>query len=1037
MLQLKNIKKDYKVADTTVHALKGISLAFRRNEFVSVLGASGCGKTTLLNIIGGLDHYTSGDLIIEGTSTKDYSGGDWDTYRNHRIGFVFQTYNLIPHQTVLGNVELALTLSGVSKAERRERATEALKRVGLGGEIHKKPNQLSGGQMQRVAIARALVNEPEILLADEPTGALDTKTSVQIMDLIKEIAGERLVIMVTHNPELAKNYSTRIVELKDGLVISDSNPYTPEEEEAEVADHFRYGDSAVYGGNTKTIVLTGKGFGLEQGEVTIGGKPAKVLYWSDIRVDVALPAGVYGRAQVVIKDCRGNINNGLCDIPAPEGETEETLSSGGKKPKYKKKQSSMSYLTAFALSGKNLLTKKGRTLITSIAGSIGIISVCLVLALSSGFNNYIAQTEEDMLSYYPVEVNEASIDLTSLMTSFMGGTTSLELDKIDDKVYVNSLLTNLALGATTTNDINQGDFKPKGYDMEYDSYLGYVKDMPSEYYNAIQYNYGVSLSANLFTDIVIGSSTTSSMYYSTGTSLDNTSDQVMSLAAIKAYYSNTLSKASTVYAALAYYVSYLGDVVSIMPGTSSQDLQDGVFMDYVLSQYDVIAGDVETSGSDAANQIILVVGSDNDITDLTLAQLGLISEEDFLSMFLNADESETLSYDYDEIIGKKYTLYYNDAVYTKNDSYDGESGYAYNYVNSYDSVGGTKYYAYDFDDNGQFTGLSQENYLSQGWKADNSLEASEDEGIELEISAIVRLKDGLSYGCLESGLNFTESLVDSYIQKNMQSSIVNYIKANQSKLTAASIGTVSYTLSTTAYNEYFSDGYTTTDAALRALGGDDTPESIDFYAIDFDSKEKLLDYLDGWNTIAAEQQAIWKAAHNTTSLSYTDLSTGETVDYDGPTEITYSDTVGTLMGMVNTILNAVTYVLVAFTAISLIVSTVMIGVITYVSVVERTKEIGVLRSIGARKKDIRHVFNAETFIIGLISGLIGVGVAYLLQIVINLILTPLTGISGLAALPVLDAVIMVIISVVLTLISGLIPASAAAKKDPVVCLRSE
>lgn len=967
MLQLKDIKKDYYVADTTVHALQGINLSFRRNEFVSVLGASGCGKTTLLNIIGGLDHYTSGDLIIDGTSTKDYKDGDWDTYRNHRIGFVFQTYNLIPHQTVLGNVELALTLSGVSKKERRQRAEEALKRVGLGDEINKKPNQLSGGQMQRVAIARALVNEPEILLADEPTGALDTKTSVQIMDLIKEIAGERLVIMVTHNPELARDYSTRIVELKDGCVISDSNPYSPEEEEAECAEHKQSNAAAE------------ESLQQEQPE------------------------------------------------PAQKGVLR------------KKKHSSMSYLTAFALSGKNLLTKKARTLITSIAGSIGIISVCLVLALSSGFNSYIKQTEEDMLSYYPVEVNEASIDLTSLMTSFMGGGTGLDLDQIDDKVYVNSLLTNLALGATTTNDINQGDFYSKGYDIGYDSYLDYVQAMPAKYYNAIQYDYGISLTANLFTDVVIGSSTTSSMYYSTDTSGSYSSDQVMSLAAIKSYYSNTLSTASTVYAALAYYVSYLGNVVSVMPGTSSQDLQNGTFMDYVLSQYEVLAGNVSTSGSSAANQIILVVGSDNDVSDLTLAQLGLISEEDFLAMFINASDEDAdikTEYDYDEIVGKKYTLYYNDAVYTENEDYDGDNGYAYNYLSSYDSDEGVKYYAYNFNDDGSFAGLSQENYLSQGWKSDNSLEADEDEGIELEITAIVKLKDGLSYGCLESGLNFTESLVDSYIQKNMQSSIVNYIKANESKLTASSLSSISYTLSSKAQTEYFSDGYSTIESALRALGGDDTPEAIDFYAIDFDSKSDMLEYLDGWNNIVEEQETLWKTAHNTTSLTYTNEN-GETVEYDGPTEIFYSDTVGTLMSMVDTILNAITYVLVAFTAISLVVSTVMIGVITYVSVVERTKEIGVLRSIGARKKDIRHVFNAESFIIGLAAGLIGIIVAYLFQLLINVILVALTGISGLAALPFWQAIIMVVVSVVLTLISGLIPASAAAKKDPVVCLRSE
>ncbi|MCD8309390.1 MAG: ABC transporter ATP-binding protein/permease [Clostridia bacterium] len=953
MLQLKDIKKDYYVADTTVHALQGINLSFRRNEFVSVLGASGCGKTTLLNIIGGLDHYTSGDLIIDGTSTKDYKDGDWDTYRNHRIGFVFQTYNLIPHQTVLGNVELALTLSGVSKKERRQRAEEALKRVGLGNEINKKPNQLSGGQMQRVAIARALVNEPEILLADEPTGALDTKTSVQIMDLIKEIAGERLVIMVTHNPELARDYSTRIVELKDGCVISDSNPYSPEEEEAECAEHKQSNAAAE------------ESLQQEQPE------------------------------------------------PAQKGVLR------------KKKHSSMSYLTAFALSGKNLLTKKARTLITSIAGSIGIISVCLVLALSSGFNSYIKQTEEDMLSYYPVEISETALDLTSLMSGFMGGGSGLDLDEIDDKVYVNSFLTQLALGLTTSNDINQGNFNANGYNFGYDSYLEYLEAMPDEYYNAIHYEYGVTLTANLFTSINIGSESTSTIYsFPQNEDGSYGFDQVMSLASIKSYYSNTLAKFSTIYGQLASFVSYLGDVVSVMPGTASTNLENGTFGDYVLSQYDVLAGEIYTSGSDVANQAVLVVGSDNDVTDLTLAQLGLISQEDFLAMFLDADSGESLDYDYDEILGKEYTLYFNDAIYTDNTDNASGSGYAYDYVSS------DKYYSYDIDTTSGTVSAAHHDFLSQGWKDDNSLEADSAEGVELEITAIVKLKDGLSYGCLTSGLNLTEKLIEEYIDANKGSGIVNYINNNVDKYLTAG-----YPVSSVASSDgYFSDGYTSYYSAVRALGGNNEPESIQIYAIDFDSKNDMLDYIDGWNDIVEEQKAVWINTYGSLDNANAD---GLTYSEVGPTEITYSDTVGTLMGMVDTILNAVTYVLVAFTAISLVVSTVMIGVITYVSVVERTKEIGVLRSIGARKKDIRHVFNAESFIIGLAAGLIGIIVAYLFQLLINVILVALTGISGLAALPFWQAIIMVVVSVVLTLISGLIPASAAAKKDPVVCLRSE
>ncbi len=558
MLQLCNIKKDYKVGDSTVAALKGISLSFRRNEFVSVLGASGCGKTTLLNIIGGLDQYTSGDLIIEGISTKDYSDGDWDTYRNHRIGFVFQTYNLIPHQTILGNVELALTLSGVSPKERKERAAEALRRVGLGNELNKRPNQLSGGQMQRVAIARALVNNPEILLADEPTGALDTNTSVQIMDLIKEIAGERLVIMVTHNPELAYKYSSRIVELKDGLVVSDSNPYSSEEEEAEVKEH---------------------------------------------------------RAQLAAESADESGSGENTRDLSPR-EQKKAQKAAARAAAYKTRHSSMSYFTAFVLSGKNLLTKKARTLITAIAGSIGIISVCLVLALSSGFNNYIGQTEEDMLSYYPVTVSETSLDLNSAMASFMSGSTSnIEIDKIEDKVYVNSFLSQLAQGMTTTNDLTDGNVANiNGQDM---TYLEYLDAMPEELYNAIMYSYGVSISANLFTDVEIGSESTSEDVSAAGTPMH------MSLESLREYYTYLLTYRAEEFSNLTQFVRYFTDVVSVMPDSDMNEEGFSWETSYVNSQYDLIAGDFPES----SDEVVLVVGEDNDVIDLTLVQLGFMTEE--------------------------------------------------------------------------------------------------------------------------------------------------------------------------------------------------------------------------------------------------------------------------------------------------------------------------------------------------------------------------------------------------------------------------
>ena len=932
MLQLRNIKKDYKVGDSTVAALKGVSLSFRRNEFVSILGASGCGKTTLLNIIGGLDHYTSGDLIIEGISTKDYKDGDWDTYRNHRIGFVFQTYNLIPHQTVLSNVELALTLSGVSPKERKARATEALRCVGLESELNKKPNQLSGGQMQRVAIARALVNNPEILLADEPTGALDTNTSVQIMDLIKEIAGERLVIMVTHNPELAYKYSSRIVELKDGLVVSDSAPYSREEEEEEVARHKAAVD--------------------EQTAVEPGKKDDKAA----------------SRAAV-----------------------------------YKKKHSSMSLLTAFALSGKNLLTKKTRTLITSIAGSIGIISVCLVLALSSGFNSYIRQTEEDMLSYYPVEVSETSVDLTSAMSSFMSGSTSnIDLDEIDNKVYVNSFLSQLAQGMTTQNDLTEDNVA--NIDGQEMNYLEYLEAMPEELYNAIMYSYGVSMSGNLFTDVEIGSETTGI----------EPRDAHLSLDALREYYTYILTTAADEYSNLTQFVQFFTEVVNVMPGTSG-DFSDEDFGSYVKSQYEIIAGDFPQS----SDEIVLVVGEQNDVIDLTLVQLGFLDETRFLDLFISAedgvDDSEPDSIPFDEIIGREYTLYYNDALYKQS---DGE--YEYQYT------------GYNIAEPGENAGLVES--------------AQDGDYITLKISGILRLQEGLTYGCLTSGLNFTEQLVLEYIEKNMQSDIVNSINSlgNANEMSAMAgeqtiANWVENLLSgglvpqrvTAKYSSQ--SGFTSSDLEeiVRELGGNNRPSTVSLYARDFDTKEDLLAYLDGWNDAVSAARQDYEL--NGANSVYAD----ENGEYAGPTEINYSDTVGTLMGMVNTILDAITYVLIAFTAISLVVSTVMIGVITYVSVVERTKEIGILRSIGARKRDIRHVFNAETFIIGLFAGLIGVIVAYLLQLLINVILTPLTGISGLAALPIWQAAIMLCVSIVLTLISGLIPASSAANKDPVIALRTE
>ncbi|MGN0822888.1 MAG: ABC transporter ATP-binding protein, partial [Candidatus Gallimonas sp.] len=777
MLRLSKIKKDYRVADSTVHALKGIDLEFRRNEFVCILGQSGCGKTTLLNIIGGLDQYTSGDLIIDGKSTKAFTDRDWDVYRNHRIGFIFQSYNLIPHQTVLGNVEIALTIAGIGKAERRERAKKALERVGLQDHLNKRPNQLSGGQMQRVAIARALVNNPSILLADEPTGALDSATSVQIMDLIREIAGERLVIMVTHNPELAEQYASRIVRLKDGQVESDSNPYDGTEERLRKRE------------------------AVEKRREEWKANP-------------------------------------------------ELRKSAKKKFKANRKKSqkaSMGFFTALALSARNLLTKKGRTIVTSVAGSIGIISVCLVLALSNGFHNYIIRTEEDMLSFYPVEITENAFDMTSILAGMQSKDEMPDLEQIGDKVYVNSFLTGIAQGMTVTNDITKG-------------YVDYIEATDSKLYNAIQYDYGTVLTDNLATSVVVGESS------------DNTETKYMSLSNLKQFYINELTQKASEYGQLAYMVDYLGGVVHRMPDTS--DVSDAAFGDYILSQYDVIAGEFPK----AENEAVLVVGGNNDVTDLTLAQLGFISEPDFLSLFSlgeNAEEGSEQAYmrvEFQEILDKSFVLLYNDAVYRRT---DGTTGYAFDYQGTFDD-----------------------------------LNFSESDGVHVKVSGILRLKDGLTYGCLKSGLNLTEALVDDYIEQNMTSELVRWMNDDANKLNLG--GKYSFYRSPAErLNEYYQSGKTIIDnldqeikdqlptflrtllensyiaiyenqqtQALRSVGGSHEVAGIFIYAKDFDTKDALLARLDAWNN-----------------------------DHEEGEQITYTDRVGLLMSIMQTMLDAITYVL--------------------------------------------------------------------------------------------------------------------------------
>ena len=933
MLKLINIKKDYVVADSKVAALKGITINFRANEFVSILGPSGCGKTTMLNIIGGLDKYTSGDLVINGVSTKKYNDRNWDVYRNHRIGFIFQSYNLIPHQTVLENVELALTIAGLEKTERIKKAKVALDKVGLSDQYYKKPNQLSGGQCQRVAIARALVNEPDILLADEPTGALDTQTSVQIMDLIKQISSEKLVIMVTHNPDLANKYSTRIVNLLDGEICNDSNPCSDKEEQEE----------------------------LERIE-----KDKKIIEEVDINI--------------------------------PE-----------KKKKTKKEKAKMSYWTAFKLSARNLMSKFKRTLMVGLAGSIGIIGVSCVLAISSGITDYIDTMQEDMLSGNPITITETTYDLNAMMGS-MSDFEQTEIVIKEGIVSVRSILESLAERAETmesimvSNDINQ-------------DYLDYLESIPKEYLEEISYNYGVDVSNNIYTDF---------------SDRKNGDSKQTSLSVIKTIYSSMLK--NTEYGEMS-------SLIATLQQAFSQSLSNE---EYILEQYDLKAGKVAKE----KNEIMIVINKDSQLADLTLAQLGYYTQEEFLNMaFKSFDEEkykEELNkeeFSFEELLGKKFYYYPNNTVFNKN-----TINIPANPITGAEASTVTQFtynpYADEFTDN----------------------------GIELKVVGILQPKDQMNYGSLSNGFYYTKELTKYILEVNKNSEIASYIRDDnqgkdiQSGQYSTAFGTTDFGI--TYKYEYIKDldtfeketnvtgyigsssmasimsgmmsgmmggssggttGGTTGQSApsiytlsLRQVGGAELPSSISIYPVDFELKEHVLDYLNDWND---EEKDI--------------TLNGKLFEKGTRSRITYTDTLSIVISMINTMIDVVTTALVIFTAISLVVSTVMIGIITYVSVVERTKEIGVIRSLGGSKKDVGHLFNAETFIIGLVAGLLGIGITYLLSMVANVIIGNLTGIYTLAALRPIQAIIMVVISVLLTSISGLTPAKAAARLDPVNALRSE
>lgn len=927
MLRLSGITKNYKVAGGEIKVLKGMDIAFRQNEFVSILGPSGCGKTTTLNIIGGLDKYTSGDLIIAGKSTKNFTDRDWDVYRNRRIGFIFQSYNLIPHQTVLGNVEIALTISGVSKEERVRRSISALDKVGLKGEYYKRPNQLSGGQCQRVAIARALVNEPDILLADEPTGALDSKTSIQIMDLIKEISKEKLVIMVTHNSEIAEKYSTRIVRLIDGEIVEDTNPFTASEEIDEVNEF-----------------------------------------------------------NATAKD----------DV--------QPVKKKGKKPKAK-----MSWWTAFKLSARNLLTKRGRTIMTSVAGSIGIIGISAVLAVSSGVHGFIASMQDDMLSGNPITIEESGYDFSSLIEG-LSFEKKAELIKQEGYVNVDSMIEYLAKqyehmnSFKVTNEINE-------------DYIQYIKEMPAEY-GTVKLDYEIDVTNNIYS----------------GFNITSSKSETVSLSGIRARFTSILKR--TQFSEQSSLISSLDDIFM-------QSISDS---EYILSQYDIVDGGRLATEKD---EIMLVLNNDQALTDLTLAQLGYFSQEEFMDLIYRVDEDKENDpesykdkFSFEELKEKTFVWYSNDIVYNENPS-------------GTDPFGNTVPFTY----NDSYT--DSDKFNTAGTEEDN------EDKIDLKIVGILKPKENISYGCLEAGIYYTEALTEHMIKKNKDSAVVNYMKDEATAIdsyggmvvvkeefkTPTYDGSVPVSLSgssiiTYDYLYYYEDyetpiraktmvgklnsfssilsnmmgsGTTGGDSyslSRRELGGEELASKISVYPSDFEWKNKVTEYLDRWN-------------------EEVDITVGnKTLSYSERTEITYSDTLSLIISMINTMIDVITYALIAFTSLSLVVSCVMIAIITYVSVVERVKEIGVIRSLGGRKKDVSNLFNAETLILGATSGLIGIGFTYVLSAIVNVIVNSAAGFS-IMALPFTSALIMIALSIGLTVLSGLIPARKAAHQDPVVALRTE
>ena len=855
MLQCKNIIKDYVSGDEIVHALKGVSLSFREHEFVSILGQSGCGKTTFLNIIGGLDHYTSGDLIINGKSTKDYSDKDWDTYRNHQVGFVFQSYNLIMHQSVLSNVELALTLTGVNKEERRKRAIEALNKVGLSDQIHKKPTQMSGGQMQRVAIARAIVNNPDIILADEPTGALDSATSVQIMEILKEISKDKLVIMVTHNPQLADEYSSRIIRLKDGSLVSDSNPFNEQE----------------------------------------------------MNVDMSVL-----------------------------------------------KRPGMSFKMACSLSLNNLMTKKARTFLTSFAGSIGIIGIALIMSLSHGMQSYIDQMENDTMASYPIEIQANSSDMSTLMTTMMGMKKKTEEHK-DSKIYSRPYVEDVLESLSSSKKNNLSAFK------------SYIESSKGKEFRktakAIEYDYNLNLQ-------VYNENTDSGL--------------------VQVSPNGLLDKLG------------MSDMMSIQSQfmDSSAMTNDQVWLSLPESkklrddEYQLVEGKWPTN----YNEVVLEVDENNEITDYALYSLGLLDQDELVKNYQKILNGETdkisktnlKSYSVDDILNLKFRLVLNSDLYQKV--------------------------------NGLWINQSEnESYMKDVVS----------KSPEINVVGIIKPSDSTVSQPTMGGVYYTKAMEEYVTSKTENAQIVKEQKTNpniniftqaefasgqkmsMSNLTneqMMQLSSMSQEELMNYMNTYNENINATYDSNLTKLGVVDysTPTKISLYASSFDGKEKLSDLITSYNKKQTKSNVI-----------------------------TYNDFIGAMLSSVTSVVNIISYVLIAFVSVSLIVSSIMIGIITYISVLERTKEIGILRSIGASKKDITRVFNAETFIIGLISGVLGILITLVLNIPICMVVENMTGVAHIAKLPVNGAVFLILIDLVLTILVGLIPSKIASKKDPVEALRSE